>query len=77
MFGIFSTAMAVFVLFLVPETKQMTLEEIDVVFGTVSAEQRAKDVENALEDEKVKAHMDHDEGLDEEKVREERVEGKN
>jgi len=47
----------------VPETKQLTLEEIDVVFGTVSAETRAKDVENALEVEKMKAHVDHDEGV--------------
>lgn len=61
MFAIFCMAMAVFVWVLVPETKQMTLEEIDVVFGTVNAETRAKDVEMALEEEKMKAHMDHDE----------------
>lgn len=63
MFAIFCLAMAIFVWIFVPETKQMTLEEIDVLFGTVDAETRAKDVELALEEEKMKAHMEHDEGM--------------
>lgn len=63
MFAIFCLAMAIFVWIFVPETKQMTLEEIDVLFGTVNAETRAKDVELALEEEKMKAHMEHDEGM--------------
>lgn len=54
--------MSVFVWVFVPETKQLTLEEIDVVFGAVSAETRAKDVELAIEVEKSKAGVDHEEG---------------
>jgi len=59
--------MAIFVWVFVPETKQLTLEEIDVVFGAVDAETRAKDVEKAIEVEKSKAGVDYEEG-DEEKV---------
>ena len=52
MFAIFCLAMAVFVWVFVPETKQLTLEEIDVIFGVVDAETRAKDIEKAIEVEK-------------------------
>jgi hypothetical protein len=67
MFAIFCMCMAIFVWVFVPETKQLTLEEIDVVFGAVDAETRAKDVEKAIEVEKSKAGVDYEEG-DEEKV---------
>ena len=62
MFAIFCLAMAVFVWVFVPETKQLTLEEIDVVFGVVDAQTRAKDIEKAIEVEKEKAGVDYDEG---------------
>ncbi|KAM0689292.1 hypothetical protein Q7P36_011369 [Cladosporium allicinum] len=62
MFAIFCMCMAVFVWVFVPETKQLTLEEIDVVFGAVDAETRAKDVEKAIETEKMKAGVDYEEG---------------
>jgi hypothetical protein len=62
MFAIFCLAMAVFVWVFVPETKQLTLEEIDLVFGVVDAETRAKDIENAIEIEKSKAGVDYEEG---------------
>jgi len=62
MFAIFCLAMAIFVWIFVPETKQLTLEEIDVIFGAVDAETRAKDIEKAIEVEKSKAGVDYDEG---------------
>lgn len=62
MFAIFCLAMAIFVWVFVPETKQLTLEQIDIVFGVVDAETRAKDVENAIEVEKRKASVDYQEG---------------
>jgi len=36
------------VFFFVKETKGHTLEEIDILFGTVNADQRAEDVEKVL-----------------------------
>jgi len=45
MFGIFSLANAAFAFFFVKETKGRTLEDMDLIFGTVAAEQRAADVE--------------------------------
>jgi len=62
MFAIFCLAMAIFVWVFVPETKQLTLEEIDVIFGVVDAETRAKDIEKAIEVEKSKAGVDYEEG---------------
>lgn len=55
-------AMAIFVWVFVPETKQLTLEQIDVIFGAVDAETRAKDIEKAIEVEKSKAGVDYEEG---------------
>jgi hypothetical protein len=48
MFAVFCLAMGVFVFLFVPETKQRTLEEIDVLFGAVNAETRQHDVEDVL-----------------------------
>ncbi len=48
MFGIFCVANGTFVFFFIKETKGRTLEEMDVLFGTVEAEQRAADVERIL-----------------------------
>ncbi|KAF2661463.1 quinate permease [Lophiostoma macrostomum CBS 122681] len=52
MFGIFCIAMCVFAFLFIKETKGRTLEEMDVLFGAVTAEQRAEDVERTLADEK-------------------------
>jgi hypothetical protein len=45
-------AMGIFAFFFIKETKGRTLEEMDVLFGAVTAEQRAEDVERTLADEK-------------------------
>lgn len=52
MFGVFCTAMLVFVFFFVKETKGRTLESMDVLFGAVDESQRAADVEIAIAVEK-------------------------
>ncbi|KAF2705490.1 quinate permease [Pleomassaria siparia CBS 279.74] len=52
MFGIFCLAMFVFATLFIKETKGKTLEEMDVLFGAVSAEQRAEDIESSLAVEK-------------------------
>lgn len=48
MFGIFSAANFAFVFFFIKETKGRTLEDMDVLFGTVDAEVRAADIERVL-----------------------------
>ncbi len=48
MFGIFCMAMGVWVFFFIRETKGKTLEDMDILFGTVNAEQRAIDVDHML-----------------------------
>jgi MFS family permease len=48
MFGIFSAANFCFVFFFIKETKGRTLEDMDVLFGTVDAEVRAADIERVL-----------------------------
>jgi hypothetical protein len=53
MFGIFCTAMCLFVIFFVKETKGRTLEEMDVLFGAVDEEQRRADVETTLQKNEV------------------------
>lgn len=52
MFGIFCTANGVFALFFIKETKGLSLEDMDILFGSVDAEQRRKDVETTLAEEK-------------------------
>ncbi|KAF2241946.1 quinate permease [Trematosphaeria pertusa] len=52
MFGIFCLAMGVFAFFFIKETKGRTLEDMDVLFGAVTAEQRAQDLERSLAVEK-------------------------
>lgn len=58
MFGIFCLSMGVWVFFFIKETKGMTLEDIDILFGAVDEELRKHDVENivskqyGLEDDK-------------------------
>lgn len=54
MFGIFCLAMSVFATFFIKETKGKTLEEIDLLFGDVSAEQRRMDIEAGLKEEQRK-----------------------
>ncbi|EMD89340.1 hypothetical protein COCC4DRAFT_138114 [Bipolaris maydis ATCC 48331] len=54
MFGIFCLAMSVFATFFIKETKGKSLEEIDILFGDVSAEQRRMDVEAGLKEEQRK-----------------------
>jgi len=56
MFGIFCLAMGVFVFFFIKETKGRTLEDMDILFGTVDAQTRAKDLEVAIADEEKIAH---------------------
>lgn len=48
MFGIFCVAMGIWVFFFIKETKGRSLEDMDILFGTVDANQRAVDVEHML-----------------------------
>jgi hypothetical protein len=48
MFGIFCLANGVFVFFFIKETKGRSLEDMDILFGTVAEEQRRADVEQVL-----------------------------
>lgn len=58
MFGIFCLGMGVFAFFFVKETKGRTLEDMDVLFGAVSAEQRAQDVEKSMAIENKKTELE-------------------
>ncbi|KAJ5677204.1 uncharacterized protein N7477_002837 [Penicillium maclennaniae] len=60
MFGIFCTAMSIFVTIFVKETKGRTLEDMDLIFGAIDEEQRKADVENTLH--KTDIHAEHVEG---------------
>lgn len=44
--------MSVYAFFFITETKGRSLEDMDILFGTVDAEQRRKDVEATLAEEK-------------------------
>lgn len=49
MFGVFCATMAAWIFFCVKETKNRTLEEMDVLFGNVDAERRANDIEHMMQ----------------------------
>jgi hypothetical protein len=61
MFAIFCTAMGVFVAIFVKETKGRTLEDMDLIFGAVDAEERQADVEQTLHKNDI-THAEHVEG---------------
>jgi hypothetical protein len=48
MFGIFCFSMSFYVMFFIKETKGRTLEDMDLLFGTVDETQRRVDVEQVL-----------------------------
>ncbi|OCK99696.1 quinate permease [Cenococcum geophilum 1.58] len=58
MFAIFCLGMCVFAFFFIKETKGRSLEDMDILFGAVNAEQRAEDVERVLASEKGAVQMD-------------------
>lgn len=66
MFGVFCTANGVFVTIFVKETKGRTLEEMDLIFGSITEEQRRADVENTLHKNEVQ-HAEHAEEADDRK----------
>lgn len=59
MFGIFCIANFMFVFFFIQETKRKTLEDMDILFGTVDAQKRAQDIEAAISVEKKELQL-HD-----------------
>ena len=59
MFGIFCCSMGVWVFFFIKETKGRSLEDMDILFGTVNEQQRQADVERVLH--KQTMHMDGEE----------------
>lgn len=61
MFGIFCTAMGIFITIFLKETKGRTLEEMDVIFGAIDEAQRQADVENTLHKNEF-THAEHAEG---------------
>ncbi|KAJ6013429.1 hypothetical protein N7540_008020 [Penicillium herquei] len=58
MFGVFCTAMGVFVTLFVKETKGRTLEDMDLIFGAVDEVQRQADVEQTRHKQEV-LHAEH------------------
>lgn len=48
MFGCFCFGMGLFVFFFIKETKGKSLEDMDILFGTIAEEQRRADVEQVL-----------------------------
>lgn len=67
MFGVFCIAMGIFVLFFMKETKGRTLEDMDMVFGAVTAEERNQAVEQALNKGGVTTHHDEEAPVGEER----------
>ena len=59
MFGIFCAANGTFVFFFIKETKGRTLEDMDIIFGTVEALQREADVEHMMH-----KGLEHDERIE-------------
>lgn len=69
MFGCFCTAMGAFVLVFLKETTGRSLEEMDILFGAVTPEQRKKDVELAVAEEyKADPHAEHVDRVEEQQV---------
>jgi hypothetical protein len=69
MFGCFCTAMGVFVLIFLKDTTGRSLEEMDILFGAITPEQRQKDVELAVAEEyKVDPHAQHVDRVEEGEV---------
>jgi len=58
MFGCFCFGMGIWVFFFVKETKGKTLEEMDILFGTVAEEQRRADVEQVLQKSNINQELD-------------------
>lgn len=49
MFGIFCSAMCIFVIIFFKETKGRSLEDMDLIFGAIDEDQRRADVEHTLQ----------------------------
>lgn len=64
MFGCFCFGMGTWAFFIVKETKGKALEELDILFSAVSAEQRAQDVEAVLHSKKNLMHVEGDESVE-------------
>ena len=61
--------MGAFVLVFLPDTTGRSLEEMDILFGAVTPEQRRKDVELAVAEEyKADPHAEHVDRVEDEKV---------
>lgn len=56
--------MGIWVFFFVKETKGRSLEDMDILFGTVNAEQRAEDVERVLHDKVVHEEVENAAGAE-------------
>ncbi|KFY02932.1 hypothetical protein V490_00360 [Pseudogymnoascus sp. VKM F-3557] len=48
MFGVFCLAMGTWIFFFVEETKGRTLEDMDILFGTIDMERRKNDIEHMI-----------------------------
>lgn len=69
MFGCFCTAAGLFVLVFLKETTGRSLEEMDILFGAVTPEQRKKDVELAVAEEyKADPHAEHVDRVEKQQV---------
>lgn len=67
MYGVFCLAMAFFVFFFIKETKGLTLEDMDLIFGAVDQQQRRNDIERILDSKHAETEMqEHREVVQEE-----------